>query len=99
MNGRLQGFLPIIGVVALFAVWSLVAWRQWVDPVLLPSPLEAFRAFWSGMHGALGRDRGRHRDPARDRARLLGEALSLARVRHRLLPLDTGLGDVPALPG
>jgi sulfonate transport system permease protein len=56
MTGRGQGFLPIIGVVGLFALWSLVAWRQWVDPVLLPSPLEAFNAFWTGMHGALGFD-------------------------------------------
>jgi sulfonate transport system permease protein len=56
MTGRGQGFLPIIGVVGLFALWSLVAWRQWVDPVLLPSPLEAFRAFWAGMHAALGFD-------------------------------------------
>ena len=57
MKGRLQVFLPVIGVVGLFAVWSLVAWRQWVDPVLLPSPWKAFEAFWQGMRGgALGFD-------------------------------------------
>src|ERR1700724_3054671 len=57
MSSRWQGFLPIIGVVGLIAVWSLVTWRQWVDPVLLPSPLDAFDAFWTGMRtGALGFD-------------------------------------------
>ena len=54
---RLQAFLPVIGVVGLFAFWSLVAWRQWVDPVLLPSPWTAAEAFWRGMRGgALGFD-------------------------------------------
>jgi sulfonate transport system permease protein len=57
MKSRLQAFLPVIGVVGLFALWSLVAWRQWVDPVLLPSPAQAFDAFWKGMNGgALGFD-------------------------------------------
>ena len=55
MKGKLQAFLPVIGVVGLFAFWSLVAWRQWVDPVLLPSPWTAAEAFWRGMRGgALG---------------------------------------------
>ena len=53
----LKPFLPILGVVALVALWSLVTWRQWVDPVLLPSPLQTFAALWNGMHGgALGFD-------------------------------------------
>ena len=57
MRGRLQSFLPVIGVVGLFALWSVVTWRQWVDPVLLPSPAKAFDAFWKGMKGgALGFD-------------------------------------------
>ena len=57
MKDRLQAFLPVIGVVGLFAIWSLVAWRAWVDPVLLPSPAKAFDAFWKGMKdGALGFD-------------------------------------------
>ncbi|HEY2135758.1 MAG TPA: ABC transporter permease [Xanthobacteraceae bacterium] len=57
MKNRLQAFLPVIGVIGLFAVWSLVTWRQWVDPVLLPSPAKAFDAFWKGMNGgALGFD-------------------------------------------
>ncbi len=40
----------------LLAVWSLATWRQWVDPVLLPSPSLTFDAMWKGMHGALGFD-------------------------------------------
>jgi NitT/TauT family transport system permease protein len=43
--------LPIIGVVGLIAVWSLVTWRQWVDPVLLPSPIATAKALWKGMDG------------------------------------------------
>lgn len=57
MRAKLQAFLPVIGVVGLIALWSVVAWRQWVDPVLLPSPWKAFEAFWQGMRGgALGFD-------------------------------------------
>ena len=56
MKNRLQAFLPVIGVIGLFALWSVVTWRQWVDPVLLPSPAKAFDAFWKGMKGDLGFD-------------------------------------------
>jgi len=52
-----SGLLPLLGVAGLLAVWSVVTWRQWVDPVLLPSPLSTFRALWTGMKGgALGFD-------------------------------------------
>jgi NitT/TauT family transport system permease protein len=53
---RFDTFLPIVGIAALLAIWSLVTWRQWVDPVLLPSPISTFKALWAGMHGALGFD-------------------------------------------
>jgi sulfonate transport system permease protein len=53
---RAQAFLPVIGVIGLLALWSLVTWRAWVDPVLLPSPTLAFTAFWKGMSGVLGFD-------------------------------------------
>jgi NitT/TauT family transport system permease protein len=53
---QFEAFLPVIGVVGLFAVWSLATSAQWVDPVLLPSPAAAAKAFWKGMHGALGFD-------------------------------------------
>jgi sulfonate transport system permease protein len=50
-------FLPIIGVVGLLAIWSFVTWQQWVDPVLLPSPIETAKALWGGMDGgAMGFD-------------------------------------------
>lgn len=50
-------FLPIVGVVGLLAIWSLTTWQQWVDPVLLPSPISTFKALWQGMNGgALGFD-------------------------------------------
>jgi sulfonate transport system permease protein len=52
-----KGFLPVIGVIGLLAFWSLATWQQWVDPVLLPSPISTFKALWKGMDGgALGHD-------------------------------------------
>jgi sulfonate transport system permease protein len=48
---KLKPFLPVVGVVGLVAIWSLATWRQWVDPVLLPSPIETFTALWKGMDG------------------------------------------------
>src|SRR5271168_2089097 len=54
---RLKPFLPIVGVIGLLAVWSLTTFQQWVDPVLLPSPIATFKALWKGMDGgALGFD-------------------------------------------
>ena len=53
----LRPFLPVVGVSALVAIWSLATWLQWVDPVLLPSPIATFKALWQGMNGgALGFD-------------------------------------------
>ena len=50
-------FLPVVGVAGLVAIWSLATWQQWVDPVLLPSPIATFKALWKGMNGgALGFD-------------------------------------------
>jgi sulfonate transport system permease protein len=50
-------FLPMVGVIGLVAAWSLATWQQWVDPVLLPSPIATFAALWQGMDsGALGFD-------------------------------------------
>ena len=56
MPKRLEAFLPVVGIAALLAIWSMTTWRQWVDPVLLPSPISTFKALWAGMHGALGFD-------------------------------------------
>jgi sulfonate transport system permease protein len=46
-----EAFLPVVGVVGLLAIWSLVTWRQWVDPVLLPSPAATFDSLWRGLDG------------------------------------------------
>jgi sulfonate transport system permease protein len=53
---KTEALLPAIGVVGLVAIWSLVSWRQWVDPVLLPSPIATFSSLWQGMSGTLGFD-------------------------------------------
>jgi ABC-type nitrate/sulfonate/bicarbonate transport system permease component len=54
---RLEPLLPVIGVVALIVLWYVAVWLRAVDPVLLPSPTEAFRALWTGMNGGkLGAD-------------------------------------------
>lgn len=57
MIARLEPLLPAVGVIALLAIWWLVAFNHWVDPVLLPSPGTTFQSFWKGMDGgALGFD-------------------------------------------
>jgi ABC-type nitrate/sulfonate/bicarbonate transport system permease component len=48
---RADPYLPIVGVVGLIVIWYLAVWYQIVDRVLLPSPVETFRALWSGMAG------------------------------------------------
>jgi len=54
---KLNAFLPVLGTIGLLGIWSLATWRQWVDPVLLPSPVATFKALWVGMDGgALGFD-------------------------------------------
>jgi ABC-type nitrate/sulfonate/bicarbonate transport system permease component len=54
---RFKPLLPLIGVVGLVVIWSFVTWRQLVDPVLLPSPIETAKALWKGMDGgAMGVD-------------------------------------------
>src|SRR5207302_10482360 len=48
---RFDPYLPIIGVVGLIVVWYLAVWYQVVDRVLLPSPIDTFRALWNGIAG------------------------------------------------
>jgi NitT/TauT family transport system permease protein len=48
---RLNSYLPLVGVVGLIVLWYLAVWARVVDPVLLPSPVDAFRAMWTGMMG------------------------------------------------
>ena len=46
-----QSAAPAIGAAAFVAVWWLAASAKWVDPVLLPSPVDAFKALWDGLAG------------------------------------------------
>ena len=48
---RFDPYLPIIGVIGLIAIWYVAVWYRVVDPVLLPSPTDTFRALWNGMAG------------------------------------------------
>ena len=48
MNDR---YLPIVGVVGFIALWYLAVVVEIVDPVLLPDPVDAARAVWTGMTG------------------------------------------------
>jgi ABC-type nitrate/sulfonate/bicarbonate transport system permease component len=48
---RFDPYLPIIGVIGLIAIWYIAVWYRVVDPVLLPSPTDTFRALWNGMAG------------------------------------------------
>lgn len=50
-------YLPIIGVCGLILLWYMAVWVEIVDPVLLPSPIDTFRALWTGLIGGkLGGD-------------------------------------------
>lgn len=54
---RLETWLPVVGVTGLIVLWYLAVWTRVVDPVLLPSPVDTFRAMWTGMvSGKLGPD-------------------------------------------
>ena len=43
--------LPVVGVVGLLVAWYAIVWLEVVDAILLPSPVETFRALWRGMTG------------------------------------------------
>jgi sulfonate transport system permease protein len=46
---------PLIGVAVLVGGWWLLHASRAVEPVLLPSPMETFAAFWKGItQGTLG---------------------------------------------
>ena len=58
MNDALASKLrPLAGAAVLLGLWALVHGSGAIDPVLLPSPLETFTAFWNGLtHGTLWGD-------------------------------------------
>jgi NitT/TauT family transport system permease protein len=48
---------PLAGMAVLIGLWAAVHGTRAIDPVLLPSPLEALDAFWNGLaHGTLWGD-------------------------------------------
>ena len=48
---------PLVGMAVLIALWAFVHATRAIDPVLLPSPMEALAAFWNGIaHGTLWGD-------------------------------------------
>jgi ABC-type nitrate/sulfonate/bicarbonate transport system permease component len=51
MRKAVDPFLPVLGVLGLIALWYLAVWYRIVDPVLLPSPGDTFRAMYKGMAG------------------------------------------------
>ena len=51
MRRAFDPFLPVLGVLGLIALWYLAVWYRIVDPVLLPSPGDTFRAMYKGMAG------------------------------------------------
>jgi ABC-type nitrate/sulfonate/bicarbonate transport system permease component len=54
---RLDSCLPVVGVATLILLWYAAVWTKVVDPVLLPSPVDTFKALWTGMAGGkLGHD-------------------------------------------
>jgi sulfonate transport system permease protein len=56
-RGWMARLRPLIGVVVLVGAWYLIHASRAVDPLLLPSPVETFSAFWNGLtQGTLGAD-------------------------------------------
>jgi ABC-type nitrate/sulfonate/bicarbonate transport system permease component len=50
-GGLTESLLPFVGVAVLILVWYAAIAARLVDPVLLPSPVEAMRALWNGLAG------------------------------------------------
>jgi NitT/TauT family transport system permease protein len=57
LNGRLGAITPALGAIGFVALWWLVYALKVVDPVLLPSPGDSFKALWTGFaDGGLTKD-------------------------------------------
>lgn len=48
---RLASLVPAIGAIGFVALWWLVYQLKLIDPVLLPSPGDSFKAIWQGLLG------------------------------------------------
>ncbi|HVL35896.1 MAG TPA: ABC transporter permease [Burkholderiales bacterium] len=51
LNGRLGAITPTLGAIGFLALWWLISALKWIDPILLPSPVDSFRAAWDGFVG------------------------------------------------
>jgi NitT/TauT family transport system permease protein len=49
LNGRLGALTPALGAIGFVALWWLVYALRLIDPVLLPSPGDSFKALWTGF--------------------------------------------------
>ena len=57
MRDKLGALTPAVGAVGFVVLWWLVYRTGWIDPVLLPSPGDSFKAIWDGfVGGALVKD-------------------------------------------
>jgi ABC-type nitrate/sulfonate/bicarbonate transport system permease component len=48
---NLHSLRPLIGVICFIIIWEIAVWSKIIDPVLLPSPGQTFRALLTGMAG------------------------------------------------
>lgn len=48
---RLGSLIPGIGAVGFIVLWWIIYQAKLIDPVLLPSPADSFKAIWDGMLG------------------------------------------------
>ena len=46
---HIDKFLPLLGVLALFLIWWLIAISGWVNPVLLPTPMTTIATLFQAM--------------------------------------------------
>jgi len=51
LTDRLAKVAPLWGALAFLALWAGIVQLKVIDPILLPSPLESFKALWKGMSG------------------------------------------------
>lgn len=57
ISEKIRWLWPVAGATGLVLLWGLTHAAGWVDPVLLPSPLQSWDAFVSGLaDGGLGHD-------------------------------------------
>lgn len=57
LNERLAKLAPVWGALAFLALWWIITTAKVIDPVLLPSPIDSFKALYKGMFGGtLGHD-------------------------------------------